>query len=49
MSIVAIAQTSPACFSRGKNVGAISSMLSQPSCLATWMARGISQYFSKHQ
>ena len=32
MSIVPIAQVSPACLSTGKNLGAISSMLSQPSC-----------------
>ena len=49
MSIVPMAHVSPACLSSGKNLGAISSMLTQPSCLATLIAWGMSQYFSKHQ
>ena len=49
MSIVPIAHVSPFCFRTGKNLGAISSMLSQPSCLATLAAWSMSQYFSKHQ
>ena len=49
MSIVPIAHVKPACLSTGKYFGAISSMLSQPSCLATLIAWGMSQYFSKHQ
>ena len=49
MSTVPMAHVSPCCLSTGKNLGAISSMLSQPSCLATLAACSMSQYFSKHQ